>query len=40
MSREIEIVMINHTLGDLENQDLLESWEDMLITVKLPVIIF
>lgn len=40
MSREIEIVMINHTLGDLKNQDLLESWEDMLITVKLPVIIF
>lgn len=25
MSREIEILMINHTLGDLENQDLLES---------------
>lgn len=40
MSREIEIVMINHTLGDLENQDFLESWKDMLITVKLPVIIF
>lgn len=32
--------MINQTLGDLENQDLSESWEDMLITFKLPVIIF
>lgn len=40
MSREIEILMINHHLADLENQDLLESWEDMLSTVKLPVIIF
>lgn len=25
MSREIELLMINHHLGDLENQDLLES---------------